>query len=159
MKKIISCLALTVLLFACKKDTGNFTDGNQNSPLSILTGANTPYQSTDMSKPPKSLLWMVGSLIINGMDETGYFATFSFEFRSDNTVVATDGRNSIYGKWHSADALHLSIFFDTDNLTDDIFSKLNGEFTIIKLSEQSIYLECYDIKTGNVYKELRLDRI
>jgi hypothetical protein len=159
MKKIISCLALTVLLFACKKDTGNITDGNQNSPLSVLTGTNTPYQRTDMSKPPKSLLWMVGSLIINGMDETGYFTTYSLEFRSDNIVVATDGRNFIYGKWYSANDLHLSILFDTDSLPDDIFTKLNGDFTIIKLSDQSIYLECYDINTGNVYKELRLDRI
>ena len=151
-------LLLAVSFVSCKKETGNSNQVNQPSAESILTGSQRSDQNSGKMIPPQSALWIVGSMIINGSDETRSYSSFSFEFTTDNIVTATDGNITVYGKWYMMDAQRLFVFFDVSGLPDYLtiaFENLNGEWVVLRKSLLSMYLESYDFRR---LRELRLDR-
>lgn len=157
-KFLAAAVILAVTLFSCRKETITLPNDSQNSTESILTGAKASTESSERPVPLVSPLWAVGSFIMNGNDETANYNGFDFEFRSDNRVIASNGRITFYGKWSIVDR-HMSLYFATlgpvDDISTNVFSNLNGNWTILKQTLTSIYLESNFFKS---YKELRFDK-
>ena len=85
MKKVIfAVLAICVLsLAACKKDGQNNNGTNE----------------ADVKANATSGSWVVTNFVYNGSDNTTNLSGFTFTFKSDNTVQATNGLLTQQGTW------------------------------------------------------------
>ena len=91
-------------------------------------------------------------------DETYNFKGFRFEFRLDYTVIATNlfYLVTVYGKWHLPDPQHLVMYFDTSTPYSAKFELLNGEWLILKHTDNGTWLESNE---NRIIRELIFERI
>jgi len=128
MKIILSCLSIILILVvtttSCKKDNDNSPSNNLNSTM--VSGS-----------------WRITYFNDSGNDETSHFTGYSFQFNSNNSVVAVNGSSNINGTWstgndNSTSKLVLS-FGNTppfDDLNEDWHVTMQNS-TLIKLQHVS----------------------
>ncbi len=151
-------LLLTLTFFSCGKEVIVPLE-NENTVASILTGDKSGGGGIVSNKPAQPPVWDIGSFIVDGNDETVYLKGFGFEFKTGNLVVATNETIKISGTWYIHDNGQLSMHFNTSSLPDDLlanaFNNLGDNWTMVKQSLNSMYLEAGALRNK---KELRFDR-
>lgn len=123
----IILLAVVVLFSACKTEDNNVNPsggGNNNSGV-LVTGAN----------------WRVSYFYDNDKDETSYFSGYTFEFRSDNTLVANNGSNTISGTWNETVDDNLPRLVIQLNTTNDKLDELNDDWVVESKTASEIKLK------------------
>lgn len=120
-------LAVVVLFSACKTEDNNVnpsSGGNNNSGV-LVTGVN----------------WRVSYFYDNDKDETSDFSGYTFEFRSDNTLVANNGSNTISGTWNETVDDNLPRLVMQLNTTNDKLDELNDDWVIESKTASEIKLK------------------
>lgn len=121
-------LAVVVVLFsACKTEDNNVNPsggGNNNSGV-LVTGVN----------------WRVSYFYDNDKDETSDFSGYTFEFRSDNTLVANNGSNAISGTWNETVDDNLPRLVIQLNTTNDKLDELNDDWVVESKTASEIKLK------------------
>lgn len=123
----IILLAVVVLFSACKTEDNNVNPsggGNNNSGV-LVTGAN----------------WRVSYFYDNDKDETSDFSGYTFEFRSDNTLVANNGSNTISGTWNETVDDNLPRLVIQLNTTNDKLDELNDDWVVESKTASEIKLK------------------
>ncbi len=97
-------LTFSFAMFSCTKDDSS-TD-------------NTPAQ---LDENFTSGTWKVTLFEEDGVNQTGYFNGYNFNFNTNKTVVATNSSNTVNGSWNS--------FVDSGSTKFDLnFNALSGPF-------------------------------
>lgn len=120
-------LAVVVLFSACKTEDNNVnpsSGGNNNSGV-LVTGVN----------------WRVSYFYDNDKDETSDFSGYTFEFRSDNTLVANNGSNTISGTWNETVDDNLPRLVIQLNTTNDKLDELNDDWVVESKTASEIKLK------------------
>lgn len=97
--------------------------------------------------------WKVASFSEDGVDETYYFAGYTFTFSDNGTVTATNGSTTISGTWSvtddnsndddSSSDVDFNLYFpDTNN-----FDELTDDWDIVTSTDTQ--LELVDVSGGN----------
>lgn len=90
--------------------------------------------------------WKVANYNDSGVDETASYTGFSFTFNEDNTVVATNGTDTINGTWEEViDSGQHKLVLDM-GLTVP-FDELNDDWDVVSFSEARIDLK--DVSGGD----------
>lgn len=120
-------LAIVVLFSACKTEDNNVNPsggGNNNSGV-LVTGVN----------------WRVSYFYDNDKDETSDFSGYTFEFRSDNTLVANNGSNTTSGTWNEIVDDNLPRLVIQLNTTNDKLDELNDDWVVESKTASEIKLK------------------
>lgn len=100
--------------------------------------------------------WRVTVFEEDGMDETGYFANFTFTFMSDGRLTADNGETSVSGAWSITSDSNSS---DDDSSSDDDvdfniyfaspanFTEISEDWDIVSFSDSRIELR--DVSGGD----------
>lgn len=156
MKKHLFFVVATVffgLLFSCSADKAQ--PQSSNSIVDIVT------QGT----------WKVTYYTDHGGNETMHFVAYTFSFRSDNTLVASNGSTEVIGNWNVTDNNNSPLYTDLTSTTDDSptdpvdfnisfpvanldFNDIEDDWDIVSKSTNEIVL-----KDGNADDETKTDFI
>lgn len=136
IERIIMTLLIALSFVSCSND-----DANNNDNSMEINEIKTIAQSSS---------WIITSFIDSGVDETHHFSGYTFTFKSDGTLEASNGSNTHMGSWSvtdsnsnddSIDDIDFNIFFSSptnfnDDLTEDweIVSKSSSKIELIHVS-------------------------
>ena len=145
LRTLALIVSMSLLWVACSTDDDTNNDQNTNK------NGQTALQITDIAQSGN---WIISSFIDSGQDETNDFNGYSFDFRADGTVVATNGNQTLNGTWSVTssnsnddddDDNDFNIFFPVDENHD--FDDLNDDWDVVSATENRI--ELLDVSGGN----------
>lgn len=145
LRTLALIVSMSLLWVACSTDDDTNNDQNTNE------NGQTALQITDIAQSGN---WIISSFIDSGQDETNDFNGYSFDFRADGTVVATNGNQTLNGTWSVTssnsnddddDDNDFNIFFPVDENHD--FDDLNDDWDVVSATENRI--ELLDVSGGN----------
>lgn len=143
------CLCLA-LVWSCSTDDSDSNNDDSNNGNSADQVSATMEDGT----------WRITYFFDTDEDETSDFAGYSFDFRSDGSLVATKSGTTVEGTWsvqdgssndsndddgNSSDDDDFNIFFPVPDSSD--FEDLNDDWDIITFSSTKI--ELTDVSGGN----------
>ena len=144
MKKsmFLLTMALSLMVLSCKKESVVNNTTGQPAVDAIILKTNQAAVGVPNNVTPKvlSVLTRVGSYINDGVDETAWFKPYLFEFRIDNSVVATSPESMDYGKWMFSAPDKMELLFDFEVVKINGLSFLNGVWSIVEISPTHMLL-------------------
>ncbi|MEE4177569.1 MAG: hypothetical protein V2I46_08665 [Bacteroides sp.] len=114
---------LSLALLSCSKDD-SATD-------------NTPAQVEDNFS---SGSWKVTFFEEDGVNQTGYFDGYNFSFSTNNTVVATNGSNTVNGTWSTFEDSGSTKFDLNFTASSGPFEEISEDWRVISNSSTKIEL-------------------
>jgi len=135
MKALIFALSLFVLIGCKKDDNSNSNSGNfDNLPADIIKD-----------------FWKISYYADDGVDETSRFTSYTFDFRQDGTVDASNDLLTETGTWiyedssnDSTDDEELILLFTSSN---NALEEISDDWHITSASATQVVL--YDISGSN----------
>lgn len=118
----------------------------------ILFSSCQKVKVKSVEKELTSGTWRISLFSEDNDDHTSHFSSYTFTFKDDGTVTATNSNNTISGTWSvSKDKSNDDSSSDVDFIltfpaTDD-FDELNDDWDI--LTQSSSKLELKDVSGGN----------
>lgn len=134
MNRISLLISLIAVLFlvACDNDDNGF---NSNSPEA------QNLRETLISDGETNGLWRISRFVEDGIDETSDFTGFTFDFQTNDVIIANHNDSNTNGTWLSFTddgRLELRIEFGSSNLA---LQELNDDWYFVRQSDTEIVLE------------------
>lgn len=136
-KSVMFLVLILLLSSSCTKDE------NLNNDINL----------SETEKFVESGIWKITYFNDSGDDETHHFAGYSFSFKANGTVNATNGITDISGSWsithddsshNNYNGLEFNIHMNT---SQDKFEELNEDWEIINKS--NVKIELIHVSGGN----------
>lgn len=130
MKRISTLLiAATLMLASCDQSK------TTTEPATTTPSSNTIPGIVTNGK------WVVSYYYDNDKDETSDFAGYTFEFKSDYKITATNGTTTVNGNWGEGNDDNLPRFYIAMNSTTTKLADLSDNWVIESKSDSELKLK------------------
>ncbi len=110
----------------------------------LLVSCSSDDMTQQAAQLPPSLsdsAWKVNKFVEDNKDQTSRFGSYSFEFKTNGTVIASYAGNTKMGNWSAGSDDSKPKFILQFDIKDDLLEEISEDWHILSATDQRLSLE------------------